>query len=86
MEQGGQFQGFGLFAFPGPPLDRWCFGWLTGPDGDLICVKPNMTDNYQADLLLSPICTSPARAFFAFLLKRLLARFDMNLTMWMLPR
>ena len=65
-------QGFGIFMFPGPPVDRWVFGWLTGRDSDLICVKPNITDPHEGDLALSPVCTNPLLAALAFALKRML--------------
>ena len=68
---------FGLHLF-GPP-NIWCFGWLTGPDSDLICVRPNITSNSYGHVAKSPSSFNPLCAIFAFAIKRILLRIDDNL-------
>ena len=72
-----------------PHLYRWdggriipnaySFGYMTGKDHDLICVKPNLSDNIEAEIALSPVCLTRLLAISAFLVKRLLIQIDQNL-------
>ena len=56
--------------------DAYSFGFLTGRDHDLICVKPNLSDRMEAEIALSPICSTRLLAILAFLLKRILMKID----------
>jgi hypothetical protein len=58
--------------------DAWSFGYLTGPDNDLICVKPNLLVNIKAEIYLSPVCSTGLLAISAFLIKRILLKIDQN--------
>lgn len=78
MNKTGLFQGFGLFIFPGPPSDEWVFGWLTGRDSDLVCVKPNLVDPYKAQMALSPASSNLLLAVMGFLLKSAVLVIDRN--------
>ena len=71
--------GFGVFLFPTPPSDRWTVGWLTGPDGDLVCVQPSITDEAFSNAALSPVCNNLLLAIAGFFLKYVLVRIDRNL-------
>jgi len=72
-----------------PKLYRWdggqiipnaySFGYMTGRDHDLICVKPNLSDNIEAKIALSPVCSTRLLSISAYLLKRLLIQIDQNL-------
>lgn len=58
---------------------RWAVGWLTGPDGDLVCVRPGRKTRGGAEAALSPVTRSRTGAVIAFVLKKLLLRVDENL-------
>ena len=58
---------------------HWSFGWKTGKDNDLICVKPNVSTQIAGEINLSPVCSNRLLAFWAFILKRILVRIDHNL-------
>lgn len=58
---------------------KWSFGWWTGPDGDLLCVLPDLRDSLQSELALSSVCTNRAVAVLCFLMKRLLCKWDENM-------
>ena len=60
--------------------DKWSFGYLTGSDHDLICIKPNIGDKMEAEIALSPVCTTRLLAISAFASKRILLRLDDNMT------
>lgn len=57
----------------------WAFGWETGRDNDLICVKPNVQTRTLEHITASPICSNRALAFCAFVIKATLIRIDHNL-------
>ncbi len=59
--------------------DAWSFGYMTGQDNDLICVKPNLSDKMKAEIALSPVCSTRLLAISAFWIKRLLIQVDQNL-------
>ena len=59
--------------------DAWSFGYMTGQDNDLICVKPNICDKIKAERALSPVCSTRPLAISAFWAKRFLLRIDQNL-------
>lgn len=58
--------------------DAWVFGWLTGKDNDLVCIKPNLKNSIAAEIALSPVCSSKLLAFSAAILKLILIRIDHN--------
>jgi len=58
----------------------WSFGWETGKDNDLICVKPKVETALDGEFALSPVCRSRAMAIFAFIIKSILIRIDDNIT------
>lgn len=60
--------------------NKWSFGYLTGSDHDLICIKPNIGDKMEAEVALSPVCTTRLLAISAFAFKRILLRLDDNMT------
>jgi len=68
-----------FYCWPGPPCDRWSFGWLTGRDNDLVCVRQEVSDPLQGDLALSPVCSNRILAVLAFAAKRFLVAVDGNL-------
>ena len=74
-----------LHCWDGLLKKRWAFGWLTGKDNDLICVRPNISDPIQGEVALSPICHNPVLAIFAFGLKYTLFFIDENLYMMKTP-
>ncbi|MBA7648698.1 hypothetical protein ES703_56486 [subsurface metagenome] len=57
----------------------WAFGWETGRDSDLICIRPNVQTRTAEYITLSPICSNRVLAFCAFITKVLLVRIDHNL-------
>lgn len=59
--------------------DSWSFGYLTGKDHDLICIRPNIRDKMEAEMALSPVSANRLLAISAFMLKRLLLRLDENM-------
>ncbi len=56
----------------GPVRYRYSFGWWTGRDGDMMCVKRNKVACMGHDELLSPVCRNRPFAFLAFVAKRFL--------------
>jgi len=66
------------FEFNGN-ADSYAFGWLTGPDSDLICLRPNITDNYVGAIALSPTNDSRFLAIVGFFLKYILFAVDQNI-------
>ena len=58
---------------------KWSFGWLTGKDNDLVCVKPQITTSLAGEISLSPVCSNRPLAFCAFIAKSFLLRVDHNL-------
>lgn len=75
-----------IFRWPcftkwGPVNGRWTwsFGWWTGPDNDLICIKPHCINYSQSHVTLSPVAKNAVCAFISFLLKRLLYKLDENM-------
>ena len=72
-----------FFAWGGGSVKTtWSFGWLTGKDRDLVCVRPYLIEENTcaADRVLSPVCGTRLTAFAAFVLKRLLVSLDQNVT------
>jgi hypothetical protein len=59
--------------------DAWSFGWLTGEDNDLICVKPDLISYQEVNICLSPVCRNMLLAFVGFVLKRALLSIDENM-------
>ena len=57
----------------------WSFGWETGVDDDLVCVKPNVQTKIQERVALSPVCSTRLLALLAFAMKAILVRIDRNL-------
>ena len=57
----------------------WAFGWETGRDNDLICVKRNVQTTVVAELALSPVCSTRLLAILAFAIKLILLGIDQNL-------
>ena len=57
----------------------WTFGWETGKDNDLICVKPKVTTPIDGEIALSPSCRNRFAALLAFGLKAILINMDGNL-------
>ncbi len=71
-----------------PHFFRWgsnsdvSFGWQTGQNNDLICLRPRISIELKEpalSVLLSPICSNRFLALFAFIVKVLLVRIDQNL-------
>lgn len=71
-----------------PRFYRWggnsdiSFGWRTGRNNDLICIRPRIGIELKEptlSILLSPICSNRFLALFAFIVKVLLMRIDQNL-------
>ena len=63
----------------GPCPYSWSFGWLTGRDKDLVCVRPNLHTPRAGEINLSPVCSNRLLALIAFILKAILVRLDQNL-------
>ena len=59
--------------------NKWSFGYLTGSDNDLICLKSSISDKIEAGMTLSPVCANRFLAISAFVLKRILLRLDDNM-------
>ena len=57
----------------------WTFGWLTGRDNDLVCVKSKIDTPIAGEVALSPVCSNRLLAFIAFAMKAILVRIDQNL-------
>lgn len=71
----------GFYRWGGHPVpSSWSFGWLTGRDGDLVCVKAHIVEESPcaANWVLSPVCGTRAVALIAFALKYLLTNLDQN--------
>lgn len=64
---------------PDPKNNKWSFGHWTGPDDDLICIKPHINKLFQSEILLSPVCRSRTTAVFAFFIKNILFSIDENM-------
>ena len=45
---------------------HWAFGWETGRDNALLCVKPNIKTQIGEQIALSPVCSNRLLAFCAF--------------------
>lgn len=58
----------------------WSFGWLTGKDKDLVCVRPSLHTPTAGEINLSPVCSNRLLALIAFSLKAILVRLDQNLS------
>ncbi len=37
---------------------KWGYGYWTGPQNDLLCIKPDIDSNEEAEKYLSPICNT----------------------------
>ena len=57
----------------------WSFGWWTGKDDDLLCVKLKVMTDIEGEIALSPTCSNRPLALLAFGLKAILIRIDGNL-------
>jgi len=70
-----------LYRWDGGNLipNAWSLGYITGRDQDLICVKSRLSDKIEAEIALSPVCSTRLLAISAFLAKRLLVQIDQNL-------
>ena len=58
----------------------WSFGWWTGKDDDLLCVKSRTSNDTEAEIALSPVCSNRLLALLAFGLKAILIKIDGNIT------
>ncbi len=58
----------------------WSFGWRTGKDNDLICIKPQIDTPIAGEIALSPVCSNRFLAVSAFAMKAILVRIDHNLS------
>jgi len=58
---------------------KWSFGWLTGRDNDLVCVKPRIYTPVAGEIALSPVCSNRVLAIIAFVMKAILVKVDYNL-------
>ena len=65
--------------------DKWSVGYETGQGRDLICVVPSILDKIEAEIALSPVCSTRILAISAFSLKRMLLRIDENMGIRRLP-
>jgi hypothetical protein len=71
-----------LITFDGGTLpNKYGYGYITGKEKDLLCVKLCKT-NQDAEVHLSPISASKIMAVIGFILKWLLSRFDENMVIW----
>ena len=59
--------------------DAWSFGYVTGQDHDLICVKPNLSDKIKTEIAKNLVEHTGLNAISAFWAKRLLILIDQNL-------
>jgi len=57
----------------------WSFGWETGKDNDLVCIKPHVRTGIEGKIALSPVCSSRFLAFCGFMMKAILVTIDHNL-------
>jgi len=55
----------------GPLHYKYGFGYWAGEQKDLLCIKPNIKTNKEAEKYLSPICKTKPMAFLMFLINRL---------------
>lgn len=60
--------------------DLYGLGWWTGPDGDLLCVRPEIEREQEAELSLSPLCRNPVLAFLSCWAKLFLLKVDYNIS------
>ena len=69
-----------LFRWDGGRIipDAYSFGWWTGKDDDLLCVKSQVATELEGELTLSPVCSSRPLALLAFVIKAILIRIDDN--------
>ena len=58
---------------------KWSLGWLTGIDGDLVCVIPNVHTRIIEHRALSPVCSNAMLAIIAMIFKAILLKIDYNL-------
>lgn len=65
--------------------DKWSVGYETGQDHDLICILPNILDKIEAEIALSPVCSTRILAISAFCLKHMLLGVDENMGIRRLP-
>ena len=68
-----------FYRWGGPKAYRWAFGWETGEDGDLVCMRRVALTKVEGEIALSPVCSNRLLAFFAFIMKRILTEVDLNL-------
>lgn len=70
-----------LYRWDRGPLgrSRWSVGWWGGSEDDLLCIRPGIRDNAEAEIYLSPVCRHRAQALVAFCLKNALAFLDLNM-------
>lgn len=69
-----------FYKWDGGPLpSRWSFGWRTGKDNDLACIRRRVETKNEGDLFLSPVCDNRFLALYAFVIKYLLSRVDHNM-------
>jgi len=68
-----------FFCIKNPEKTRWILGWMTGIDGDLVCVLPHVQTRVMEHYALSPVCSNRFLAFAAFIAKRILLAIDHNL-------
>ena len=73
------FSGLRFYRWGGPSNYHYSLGWIAGKDHDLVCVKRRTRSEWEAWCSLSPVCGTRLVAAFAFLLKAILVRVDLNL-------
>ena len=49
----------------------WGYGYWTGPEKDLLCIKSNIDTNIEAEKYLSPICYTRKQAKKEFLKRKI---------------
>ena len=54
----------------GPDTFKYGYGYWTGPQNDLLYIKPGIDSNEEAEKYLSPICNTKKEAKRAFENKR----------------
>jgi len=73
------FPRFYCWANPKPVGKAWAFGWLTGLDGDLVCIFPRIKSRVMEHWALSPVHSNLLVALTAFAAKRFVFHFDHNM-------
>jgi len=68
-----------FYRWDGFITSPWSFGWETGKDNDLVCVKPNILTKIEGEIALSPVCSTRLLAFWSFVMKAILVKIDHNL-------